>query len=105
MPDIRFLNYQDLEQIRIEFGTPSYVYDELLLRKKAQELCAFPHASFPRATTAPAGAILRIFNSEGLGIDGHFEVERAIRAGFGTEFISLMLRNSLTTFASGHRIA
>ena len=95
MPDLRFLNYQDLEQIRIEFGTPSYVYDELLLRKKAQELCAFPHAFgfFPRYAmkAAPTGAILRIFNSEGLGIDASsiFEVERAIRAGFGTEFISL----------------
>ena len=51
MPDLRFLNYQDLEQIRIEFGTPSYVYDELLLRKKAQELCAFPtHLAFFHVT-------------------------------------------------------
>ena len=40
---------------------------------------------------APTAAILRIFNDEGLGIDASsiFEVERAIRAGYGTELISL----------------
>jgi diaminopimelate decarboxylase len=41
--------------------------------------------------SAPTGAILRIFNSEGLGIDAssEFEVERAVRAGYGTESISM----------------
>ena len=40
---------------------------------------------------APTSAILRIFNEEGLGIDASsiFEVERAMRSGFGTESISL----------------
>ena len=40
---------------------------------------------------APTAAIIRILNSEGLGIDASsgFEVERAVRAGVGTESISL----------------
>ena len=40
---------------------------------------------------APTAAILRIFNEEGLGIDASsvHEVERAVRAGYGTESISL----------------
>lgn len=95
MSELKFLSYDDLDQIRMEFGTPSFVYDENTLRQKAEELKAFPHAFgfFPRYAmkAAPTSAILRIFNDEGLGIDASsiFEVERAIRAGFGTESISL----------------
>ena len=94
MNDLKFFTFENLEQIRTEFGTPSYVYDEMTLRQKAQELKAFPNAFglFPRYAmkAAPTAAILRIFNEEGLGIDASsiFEVERAIRAGFGTESIS-----------------
>ena len=95
MSELKFLTYEDLEQIRMEFGTPSFVYDENTLRQKAQELKAFPHSFgfFPRYAmkAAPTSAILRIFNEEGLGIDASsiFEVERAVRSGFGTESISL----------------
>lgn len=95
MSALKFLTYEDLEQIRMEFGTPSFVYDEITLRQKAQELKTFPNAFgfFPRYAmkAAPTAAILRIFNEEGLGIDASsiFEVERAVRSGFGTEFISL----------------
>lgn len=95
MNDLKFLSREELEQIRMEFGTPSFVYDENTLREKAQELQAFPHAFgfFPRYAmkAAPTAAVLRIFNEEGLGIDASsiFEVERAIRSGFGTESISL----------------
>ena len=95
MKEHKFLTFEDLEQIRTEFGTPTYVYDECTLRSNAQQLCAFPHAFdfFPRYAmkAAPTAALLRIFNNEGLGIDASsiHEVERAIRAGFGTESISL----------------
>ena len=95
MSELKFLTYEDLEQIRMEFGTPSFVYDENTLRQKAQELKAFPHSVglFPRYAmkAAPTSAILRIFNEDGLGIDASsiFEVERAVRSGFGTESISL----------------
>lgn len=92
---LRFLSYEDLEEIQMEFGTPCFVYDEQTLRANAQSVKKFPHAFglFPRYAmkAAPSAAILRIFNQEGLGIDASsvFEVERAVRAGFGTESISL----------------
>lgn len=95
MTNLQFLTHEDLEQIRMEFGTPSFVYDENTLRNKAQALQAFPHAFgfFPRYAmkAAPTAAVLRIFNEAGLGIDASsiFEVERAVRSGFGTESISL----------------
>ena len=92
---MRFLTYEDLEEIQMEFGTPSFVYDEATLRANARAVVNFPNAFglFPRYAmkAAPTAAILRIFNEEGLGIDASsvHEVERAVRAGFGTESISL----------------
>jgi diaminopimelate decarboxylase len=92
---MRFLTYEDLEEIQMEFGTPSFVYDEATLRANARAVMNFPNAFglFPRYAmkAAPTAAILRIFNEEGLGIDASsvHEVERAVRAGFGTESISL----------------
>lgn len=91
----RFLTPEDLDQIRIDFGTPTFVYDENTLRANARAVKEFPNAFglFPRYAmkSAPTGAILRIFNNEGLGIDAssEFEVERAVRAGYGTEAISM----------------
>ena len=95
MEKLRFLTANDLEKIKIEFGTPTFVYDESILRANAKEVMSFPNefGLFPRYAmkSAPASAILRIFNQEGLGIDASsvHEVERAIRSGFGTELISL----------------
>ena len=91
----KFLTSEDLDQIRIDFGTPTFVYDENTLRANARAVKEFPNAFglFPRYAmkSAPTGAILRIFNNEGLGIDAssEFEVERAVRAGYGTEAISM----------------
>lgn len=95
MDSLRFLTTEDLDQIRMDFGTPSFVYDEATLRANAQAVKEFPHAFglFARYAmkAAPTATILRIFNSEGLGIDASsvHEVERAVRSGFGTESISL----------------
>ena len=92
---MRFLTYNDLDELQMEFGTPCFVYDEATLRDNAKAVLNFPHAFglFPRYAmkAAPTAAILRIFNEEGLGIDASsiHEVERAVRAGFGTESISL----------------
>lgn len=92
---MRFLSYDDLEELQMEVGTPCFVYDEATLRANARAVLDFPHAFglFPRYAmkAAPTAAVLRIFNEEGLGIDASSvpEVERAIRAGFGTESISL----------------
>jgi len=92
---LRFLTYEELDEIQMEYGTPCFVYDEETLRCNAKEVMSFPNAFglFPRYAmkAAPTAAILRIFNDEGLGIDASsvYEVERAVRAGFGTESISL----------------
>ena len=92
---MRFLTYDNLQELQMEFGTPCFVYDEATLRKNAREVLNFPNAFglFVRYAmkAAPTAAILRIFNEEGLGIDASsvHEVERAVRAGFGTESISL----------------
>ena len=95
MESLRFLSPKEVDDIRIEFGSPVFVYDEAILRENARTLKAFPNAFGlkPRYAmkAAPTAAIIRIFNQEGLGIDassGH-ELERAIRVGFGTESISL----------------
>lgn len=95
MDHLRFLTPENIDQIRIDFGTPTFVYDENTLRTNAKAVQNFPNAFglYPRYAmkSAPTGTILRIFNSEGLGIDAssEFEVERAVRAGYGTESISM----------------
>ena len=95
MEQLRFLTPENIEQIRIDFGTTTFVNDEDTLRTNAKSVLNFPNAFglYPRYAmkSAPTGAILRIFNSEGLGIDAssEFEVERAVRAGYGTESISM----------------
>ena len=95
MEKLRFLTSENLDQIKIDFGTPTFVYDEDTLRANARAVKEFPNAFglFPRYAmkSAPTAAILRIFNSEGLGIDAssEFEVERAVRSGYGTEAISM----------------
>ena len=95
MDDLRFLTPENLDQIKIDFNTPTFVYDETTLRANARAVKEFPNAFglFPRYAmkAAPTAAIIRILNSEGLGIDASsgFEVERAVRAGVGTESISL----------------
>ena len=33
---MRFLSYEDLDEIQMEFGTPSFVYDEAILRANAR---------------------------------------------------------------------
>jgi diaminopimelate decarboxylase len=95
MESLRFLSPNEVDEIRIEFGTLVFVYDEATLRENARTLKAFPNAFVlkPRYAmkAALSAAIIRIFNQEGLGIDassGH-ESEHAIRVGFGTESLSL----------------
>ena len=41
---MRFLTYNDLDEIQMEFGTPSFVYDEATLRANAREVANFPNA-------------------------------------------------------------
>ncbi len=63
----RFLSPNDLEQIKTDFGTPSFVYDEKTLKENARSVLAFPNefGLFARYAmkAAPTAAILRIFNT------------------------------------------
>ena len=70
MENPRFLNHNDLEQIKIEFGTPCFVYDESILRENAKMVLSFPNefGLFARYAmkSAPTAAILRILIQKGL---------------------------------------
>jgi len=77
------------------FGTPVYVYSQMILEQQADKALAFPHAFGLTVRYAmkanPNQAILGIFRSKGLKIDASsgFEVERAIRASIRPEDILL----------------
>ena len=45
---MRFLTYEDLDEIQMEFGTPCFVYDEATLRTNAREVL-----NFQRVWTVP----------------------------------------------------
>ena len=89
------LNRETSEQIAERFGTPTYVYSEAALRKTAEEALSFPapyglKVRFAMKAT-PTAAILRLFNSMGIGIDASsvYEARRAIAAGIPATDISL----------------
>ena len=51
----------------MDFGTPTFVYDETILRENAKSVMKFPNAFglFPRYAmkAAPSATILRIFKT------------------------------------------
>ena len=81
----------DHEQLAAEYGTPLYVYDADIVRARAARLsAAFPGARLLYAAKAlPTLAILRLIESEGLGLDtvSIEEVRLGLRAGFSPERI------------------
>ena len=44
MDDLRFLTPENLDQIKIDFNTPTFVYDETTLRANARLVKEFPNA-------------------------------------------------------------
>jgi len=95
MDTLSFIGAAQAARIAQDFGTPVYVYDEAALRAQARAAKAFPNAFGLTVRYAmkasPNAAILKVFLDEGLHIDASsgFEVERARRAGFAPEKISL----------------
>jgi diaminopimelate decarboxylase len=95
MEQLKFLTPQIAEQVRAQFGTPVYVYDEQTLKAQAAQALAFPNAfglTVRYAMKASSNAaILRIFDRCGLHLDASsgWECERAIRAGIDPARISL----------------
>jgi diaminopimelate decarboxylase len=90
-----FLNADAVARVAALAGTPAYVYDERTLRRQAAAALAFPNPfglTVRYAMKACSnGAILRLFRGLGLHIDASsgWEVERALRAGFSPDEISL----------------
>jgi diaminopimelate decarboxylase len=93
------------KNIREQFGTPVYVYDETALKKNAQAALNFPHPFGLNVRYAMKAcsnaAILQIFDQAGLHIDASsgYEVERAQRAGIAMDKISLSAQEFPENFA------
>ena len=90
-----FLTAEQAAEVREQFGTPCYVYDRRALEAAARAALDFP-APFGFALryamkANPSIGVLRLFRELGLQIDASsdFEVERALRAGFGPGQIQL----------------
>ena len=101
---LRFLTPADAAKVKATFGTPTYVYDRATLTAQADAAKAFPNAFGLTVRYAmkasPNKAILKIFKSRGLNIDASsgYECERAMRAGFAAEDISLSSQELPTFF-------
>jgi diaminopimelate decarboxylase len=95
MEKLKFLTPALAEDLRQNFGTPLYVYDERTLRAQAAKALAFPNAFGLTVRYAmkasPNAAILRLFDACGLHFDASsaWECDRAIQAGIRPEKISL----------------
>src|SRR5262247_1851124 len=82
-------------EVRRRFGTPCYVYDRAALEASARAALAFPAPyglTLRYAMKAnPSRGVLALFRDLALHVDASsdFEVERALRAGFGPERVQL----------------
>jgi diaminopimelate decarboxylase len=91
----RFLNKELALNIKANYGTPVYVYDEATLVHQAQQALQFPNLFGLTVRYAmkasPNAAILRLFKRLGLNFDASsgYEVRRAILAGIEPREISL----------------
>jgi len=92
---LRFLSPAQVEEVREQFGTPTYVYDMATLQKQAAAALSFPSAFGVTARYAmkssPNAAILKVLREAGMHIDASsgYEVQRAMLAGYAPEQISL----------------
>ncbi len=90
-----FLSPERIQEIRDEFGTPVYVYDQATLERYGREVLAFPNAYGLTARYAmkalPTAAIIRVLADLGLHIDASsgFEAQRALRVGVAPERIQI----------------
>jgi diaminopimelate decarboxylase len=95
MEQLSFLSAEQVREIRREFGSPVYVYDQKTLEKQADSVLNFPNAFGLTARYAmkalPNPAVIRILTQRGLHIDASsaYEAERAMRAGVPANHIQL----------------
>lgn len=91
----RFLTPALAEEIQRQFGTPTYVYSERLLKEAAEQVLAFgaPFGFTPRYAmkASPNRTILQLFYSMGMEIDASsgYEASRAMAAGIPAAAIML----------------
>jgi diaminopimelate decarboxylase len=92
---LKFLTPDEVLQIRAQYGSPVYVYDERTLRQQAHSALQFAHPFGLTVRYAikanPNAAILQLFDGIGLHFDASsgFEAHRAMRAGIAPDKISL----------------
>lgn len=95
MEQLSFLDAKQVRDIRREFGSPVFVYDQKTLEKQADSVLNFPNAFGLTARYAmkalPNAAVIRILTQRGLHIDASsaYEAERAMRAGVPADHIQL----------------
>jgi len=105
MDTLSFIPEAMARAVAEKFGTPVFVYDEAALRAQAAAALNFPNAFGLTARFAmkacPTAGILKIFKDCGLHIDASsgYEVQRALRAGFEAEKISLSTQELPENFA------
>jgi len=91
----QFFTGELFRQLESLGGTPCFLYDESHLCQQAALAKTFPapYGLFPRYAmkACPTRGILQLFLQEGFGIDASsvYEVDRAMRAGFPPDSISL----------------
>ena len=100
-----FLTAEQAAEVRARFGTPCYVYDHATLERTARRLLALRASdgfTLRYAMKAnPSREILALFRDLGLHIDASsdWEVDRAVRAGFGPSRIQLSSQMPSTRIA------
>lgn len=104
MNTVPFLDKPTAWSASQQFGTPTYVYDQLSLEKNVAQTLNFPN---PFGLTvryamkaASNAAILHLFDSLGIHIDASsgFEAKRAMKAGISPKKISLSTQELPTDF-------
>ena len=97
-----FSSDSQLRAIAEEHGTPLYVHDEESYRRYGREALAAPNAFGLTVRYAMKAnshrAILRIFDSMGIGIDAssYYEVQRALAAGIAPRSVQLTSQETLS---------
>ena len=95
METLAFLTEDQVRQVRDQFGTPVFVYDQRMLERRAAEVLNFPNAFGLTARYAmkalPTAAVVKVLTDTGLHIDASsgYEAERAMRAGVAPEKIQI----------------
>ena len=84
---LRFLTPEQVRTVREQFGTPTFVYDELSLERQAQTMLSFPNAFgltvYYSLKGGANGAIIKLFDRLGLHFDASsiWEALRAMAVG------------------------